>query len=97
MTSCAPCPTCYGTFCNRHAAANQPFILVPNANHAQTSNGVVQVDRGDMTARIDHAAATEVFAKAIAAFLTTHEAVDQSFRSDATDRCLTGSARHTWC
>eukprot|EP00775_Hariotina_reticulata_P006829 gene6829-7046_t len=71
-----------------YAAANQPFILVPNANHAQTSNGRVQVERGDMAALTDYAAATEAFAKAIAAFLTSHESVDRSSRQAATDELL---------
>eukprot|EP00882_Tetradesmus_deserticola_P009822 GHRQ01010379.1.p1 GENE.GHRQ01010379.1~~GHRQ01010379.1.p1 ORF type:complete len:506 (+),score=131.29 GHRQ01010379.1:324-1841(+) len=72
---------------HRFAAAQQPFILVPGANHGQTSNGMPRFDRGDIPAHIEYAAATDAFARAIAAFVTAHEG-PKSAKQAATDQLL---------
>lgn len=71
-----------------YAAAHQPFVLIPGANHAQTSNGVINTSRGDIEATLDYAAATEQLAAAVAAFVTSHQAVQKGDRQAAGDGLL---------
>eukprot|EP00879_Flechtneria_rotunda_P016930 GHRR01017724.1.p1 GENE.GHRR01017724.1~~GHRR01017724.1.p1 ORF type:complete len:443 (+),score=162.76 GHRR01017724.1:567-1895(+) len=71
------------------AAAHQPFVLVPGANHAQTSNAPQpNFARGDIVAQADQAAAVDAFGKAIGTLLTCHEGADRSTRQAATDQLL---------
>ncbi|KAF6258194.1 hypothetical protein COO60DRAFT_1693439 [Scenedesmus sp. NREL 46B-D3] len=72
----------------RFAAAQQPFILVPGANHGNTSNGVANYDRGDIPAHTEHAAATDAFARAMAAFVAAHEGPTKGAKQAATDQLL---------
>jgi hypothetical protein len=72
----------------RFAAAQQPFILVPGANHGHTSNGIPNLDRGDIPAFTEYAVATEAFARAMAAFVTAHEGPSKSAKQAATDQLL---------
>lgn len=72
----------------RFAAAHQPFILVCGANHAQTSNGAPNYTSGDIPAHTEYAAAADVFARAIGAFITAHEGAGKSSRQAATDELL---------
>ncbi|WIA40550.1 hypothetical protein OEZ86_013893 [Tetradesmus obliquus] len=72
----------------RFAAAQQPFILVPGANHGHTSNGIPNYDRGDIPAHTEYATATEAFARAMAAFVTAHEGPGKSAKQAATDQLL---------
>lgn len=71
-----------------YAAAHQPFILVPGANHAQTSNGVPNYARGDIPATAEFAATTEHLGKAVASFVTSHQAAQKSDRQAAADELL---------
>lgn len=71
-----------------YAAAHQPFILVPGANHAQTSNGVPNYARGDIPATAEYGATTEQLGKAVASFLTSHQAAQKSERQAAADELL---------
>lgn len=77
-----------------YAAAHQPFILVPGVNHAQTSNGVQNYARGDIPATTEYATATEHLSKAIASFVTSHQAAAKPERQAAADDLL-GMVRRT--
>lgn len=71
-----------------YAASHQPFILVPGANHAQTSNGVPNYARGDIAPTVEYAVATEQLSHAIASFVTSHQAVQKHDRQAAADELL---------
>lgn len=76
------------TGCRSYAASHQPFILVPGANHAQTSNGVPNYARGDIPPTAEYAATTEQLGKAVASFVTSHQAAAKSERQAAADELL---------
>jgi hypothetical protein len=79
---CVICVTC------SYAAAHQPFILVPGVNHAQTSNGVPNYARGDIQPTTEYATATEHLSKAVASFVTSHQAATKPERQAAADELL---------
>lgn len=86
------CPPPYRTCCVTldcsYAAAHQPFILIPGANHAQTSNGVANYARGDIPATTEYASTTEQLGKAVGAFMSSHQAARKSEREAAADELL---------
>lgn len=62
--------------------------MVPGANHAQTSNGVPNYARGDIPPTTEYATATEHLSKAVASFVTSHQAAEKSDRQAAADDLL---------
>lgn len=80
--------TLYRFSLHSYAASHQPFILVPGANHAQTSNGVPNYARGDIPPTVEYATATEQLSHAIASFVTSHQAVQKNDRQAAADELL---------
>lgn len=72
----------------RFAAAHQPFVLIPGANHADTSNGVFNNSRGDIPSQADLTIAQTQMGTALGAFMTAHESVDAGARTAAVDELL---------
>jgi hypothetical protein len=70
------------------AAAHCPFVLVPNANHGQSSNGIPNYARGDIKAQLSDEEARASFAAAIGEFATAHEGGSPAARAAATSALL---------
>ncbi len=71
-----------------YASRTKPVIVVPGVNHGNTSNGVANTARGDITAgAADHATCARALGAHIAHFLTTHLATTEQQQQEV--RCVT--------
>ena len=59
----------------RATSKERPVALISGMNHAQISNGIVNVARGDLEAEVDSAVALQEVAEKLMAFLTAHAQV----------------------
>lgn len=79
---CAPCLGLDATSLYR------PFILLPGVNHACFSNGVVNVERGDLTTELSVEDASESIATALLHFITVHEVKESTKRKKESTQYL---------
>jgi hypothetical protein len=70
------------------AAAFKPYILIPGANHGQTTQDPINVARGDMPATAADADALLQYGRTIGAFLVAHEGGSEDIRQSAATELL---------
>jgi hypothetical protein len=72
------------------AAAYRPIVLVPGANHGQTTGGGPNLPRGDIPSNADVNASTASLAEMVSAFLAAHESPEAADRQDGVQALLAG-------